>query len=460
MIDNCYKDTGTDWLPAIPKEWQSIRFTKVYQFFKGLDIKKRDLEADGIPVLSYGQIHSKLNLAVKIIPELIRFIPENRLPVVPSERALLQAGDIVFADTSEDIAGVGNLCRVSEEDRIFAGYHTLVARPRNQYCHKYYAYLFNSEIWRQQIRQAVQGVKVFSITQSIFHSVSIIEPTPTDQDRIVAFLDSKTGEIDGLVGQLTEQRGLLERYKRELIAHTVTHGLDPDAEMKDSGIDWIGQIPAHWETARFSAGYMLRRGADIKKKDLEEDGIPVISYGQIHAKDNPYTRLLNSHVRFVPKRFMVREIVEGKKLKEGDIVFADTSEDIMGIGNLVRISKDDCVYAGYHTLVATPISEYQSKYFAYLLSSMAWRSQLRAETQGVKVFSLTHRILKKTMLIIPSVSEQVQISDFLDTKSGEIDGLISDIDREIELLQKYRKQMINDVVTGKVRVTEQVGEEA
>lgn len=439
MIDNCYKDTGTDWLPAIPKEWQSIRFTKVYQFFKGLDIKKRDLEADGIPVLSYGQIHSKLNLAVKIIPELIRFIPENRLPVVPSERALLQAGDIVFADTSEDIAGVGNLCRVSEEDRIFAGYHTLVARPRNQYCHKYYAYLFNSEIWRQQIRQAVQGVKVFSITQSIFHSVSIIEPTPTDQDRIVAFLDSKTGEIDGLVGQLTEQRGLLERYKRELIAHTVTHGLDPDAEMKDSGIDWIGQIPAHWETVSISSLYKPRN---------------------TKVRDKDYPPLSITQKGVVPQLGTVAKTNDGdnrKLIRQGDFVINSRSDRRGACGIADRDGSCSLI-----NTVLEPVSTFSGAYLTHLFRSSMFADEFYRWGHGIHndLWTTGWAEMKRIMISFPPLIEQERIADFLDKKSGEIDTLVADIDREIELLQKYRKQLINDVVTGKVRVTEYAGEEA
>lgn len=259
--------SGNNWVDAFPNNWNLVRFSKAYSFSRGLDIKKQDLSDHGLPVISYGQIHAKDNPGVYVSRSHIRYIPEEFVKESQITRALLNEGDIVFADTSEDVEGAGNMVRATGENTLHAGYHTLIARPSSGFDHEYMAYQMISPLWRQQIQRSVQGVKVYSITQRIFNEVTILQPSYEEQREIAEFLTSMTAEIDRLVDKMAREVQLLERYRRELIAHTVTHGLDPNVPMKDSGVEWIGDGPAAWTPVSAKAIFVRRaefeRGRDV-----------------------------------------------------------------------------------------------------------------------------------------------------------------------------------------------------
>ena len=156
-----YKDTGVKWIPKIPKHWNIEPFGRHFTYGKGLPITKADLIQEGIPVISYGQIHSKLNRGTTISDELVRYVSPMYLSSNPN--SLLKSGDFIFADTSEDIEGSGNFAYNDYETNLFAGYHTLIARPIDLVNTKYLAYLFLSKPWKNQVQSLVNGVKVYSV---------------------------------------------------------------------------------------------------------------------------------------------------------------------------------------------------------------------------------------------------------------------------------------------------------
>lgn len=172
-----YKDSGLEWLGMVPEHWESMKIKYLFSFGRGLNITKSDLVEDGIPVISYGQIHSKANTGVAVKEELLRFVPTDIASAHPENK--VHIGDFIFADTSEDKEGCGN-CAYIDREGIYAGYHSLVLDGKGR-DNKYFAYLFKSEPWRIQIRSKASGVKVFSITQSIMGESSIILPPLTEQ---------------------------------------------------------------------------------------------------------------------------------------------------------------------------------------------------------------------------------------------------------------------------------------
>jgi len=219
---------------------------------------------------------------------------------------------------------------------------------------------------------------------------------------------------------------------------------------KDSGIAWIGEIPEHWEVRRMKSIYNFGKGLNITKADLVDKGISVISYGQIHSKLNTGTCIKDSLIKYVPEIFI--ENNNASLVKKGDIIFADTSEDLEGCGNCIYIDRDMLLYAGYHTIIAKNISTYINRYFSYLFQTDCWRSQIRKMVNGVKLFSIPQKLLSSTDIITPSLSEQQSIADYLDQKCSEIDELISIKQQKIEKLKDYKKSLIFECVTGKRKV--------
>lgn len=214
---------------------------------------------------------------------------------------------------------------------------------------------------------------------------------------------------------------------------------------KDSGVKWIGEIPQHWEVSSFGRHFSFRKGLPITKADLLPEGVAVISYGQIHAKFNRKTTLDESLVRYVSPSFL--ETNPQCLLKKGDFVFADTSEDIEGSGNCCYNDYPYDIFAGYHTVVASPNDLLFPKYYAYLFSSTNWRRQVQTLVNGVKVFSISRGILKQSTIIHPSLDEQQAIVAYLDEKVGKIDRYISEKEKEIVALDELKQATIANAVT-------------
>ncbi len=219
--------------------------------------------------------------------------------------------------------------------------------------------------------------------------------------------------------------------------------------MKDSGVEWIGDIPEEWEVSATKTLFEFGKGLSITKADLVESGIPVISYGQIHAKYNTGVSYSESLVRFVPESY-----IESNKqclVNEYDFIFADTSEDLEGCGNCAYIDKQLTLFAGYHSIILSPKEKRSQKYLAYLFKTDTWRHQIRTGLVAVKVYSVSQKVLKRTSVILPPLEEQQKIVDYLDSKCAEIDTVIKKTEESIEEYKKLKQSIITEAVTKGIR---------
>lgn len=199
---------------------------------------------------------------------------------------------------------------------------------------------------------------------------------------------------------------------------------------KNSGVGWIGEIPSHWAVERLAGYINFSKGLPITKADLIAEGVPVISYGQIHSKENTAITLKDSLLRFVSSKY--KETTPQCLLKKYDLVFADTSEDFEGAGNFVLNDRDEDVFAGYHTMVVRLLNKGNINpiYLAYLLNSNSLRNQTRSEVDGVKVYTISKQIIKLLRIVIPPSSEQQAIVDYLKDKTLKIEQYVSARERE------------------------------
>lgn len=289
-----------------------------------------------------------------------------------------------------------------------------------------------------------------SLTETDFGQIQTCLPPLSEQQKIADYLDKVCGEIDGLVALQEAMIDELKAYKQSVITEAVTRGLNPNVPLKPSGIDWIGDIPEGWEVKPFKVLFRTGKGLSFTKSDLVEKGISVISYGQIHSKQNRGTGIISSLIRCIPE-----DIVQGcnsSKVSVGDFIFADTSEDLSGCGNCVYVDKDINLYAGYHSVTAISKRKVSNIYLAYLFLTDCWRSQIRGRVSGIKVYSISQSIINQTSVILPPEGEQQQIANYLDTKCSEIDSLIAIKQQKIEELKDYKKSIIYEYVTGKKEV--------
>lgn len=220
-----YKDSNNKWIGRIPSVWRIERFSNLFVLGKGLNITKEDLRTTGIKCISYGEIHSKFGFEFDPLKNELKCVDE-KYKLVKSQ-SLLNIGDFVFADTSEDIIGAGNFSYLSSNSEVFAGYHTIIARLCDvSVLPRYVAYFFESLVFRNQIRSQVNGVKVYSISRTILKSTSIAFPGIKKQKRIIELLDFKCGKIDFIMSKIKNEIQLLEEYRKRLISDVVTGKVD------------------------------------------------------------------------------------------------------------------------------------------------------------------------------------------------------------------------------------------
>jgi type I restriction enzyme, S subunit len=278
-----YKDSGIEWIGEIPGHWEVRRFGHLFSFSRGLGITKQDLKDEGIPCVNYGEIHSKYGF--KVNPEIhqLKCVEESYLET--ADKSLLKRGDFVFADTSEDIEGSGNFTVLDSDLPTFAGYHTILARHANENHYKYLAYCFDSLEFRNQIKSAVSGIKVFSITHAILKSTNVLLPPLPEQTAIARYLDRKTAELDELIADKRRLLGLYEEEKTAIINQAVTKGLHPDVPMKDSGIEWLGEVPEEWGVKRLRYLAKMQGGYAFSSSDFTSSGIQLIKISNLYNNE-------------------------------------------------------------------------------------------------------------------------------------------------------------------------------
>lgn len=278
-----------------------------------------------------------------------------------------------------------------------------------------------------------------------------ILPPIEEQNTIVAYIDNIIENADLIIANINEQIEILTEYKKSIITEAVTKGLDPDAEMKDSGVEWIGEIPKGWEVSKIKYLFSASKGLSITKENLTEEGLPVVSYGQIHSKTNTGVDISNELLRFIPYDYQYNN--KSCKVNKFDFIFADTSEDFDGCGNCVYKRNDDLLFAGYHSIVLHSKHNRDNRYLAFLFLTDLWRKQLRERASGVKVFSITQKNITNSSVVLPSKEEQKNIADYLDKKCSNIDSIIADKKQQLVILEKYKKSLIYEYVTGKKEVS-------
>ena len=439
-----YKNSGVEWLGEVPEHWTVLKNRHIFNFSKGLSITKENLQESGIPCVSYGEVHSKFGFEFN--PEIndLKFVSEEYLKT--SKNCLLNSGDFIFADTSEDFEGSGNFSYLNSKSQVFAGYHTVIARLKFSHNPRFFAYVFDSNAHRKQIQTQVKGIKVFSITQGILKDIYSWLPPIDEQQKIVLFLDTETARIDNLISKQEKLIELLEEQRKSIISHAVTKGLNPNAPMKDSGVEWLGKVPNDWNFSRLDAVSKIVRGnSAFSKMDLLESGKYVaLQYGKTY-KVNEINESFGSYVN--------QEFFKKSQITEfGDIILISTSETLEDLGHSCFYARHDVGLIGGEQFLLKPKNQNFGKYIYY--ATKAFSSYLQRYATGLKVFRFNLDDLKKIYIPDISLVEQQKIAEFLDKETARIDISVLKQKSLIEKLKEYRASIISHAVTGKIDVRE------
>lgn len=430
---------------ALPDKWRIEPLKHHVSMSKGLSVQKTDLVDDGVAIISYGQIHSKSNTTVDLKDEFVRYIPRSLAPLYSSSK--LQYGDVVFADTSEDVDGIGNAILNTRQSEIYAGYHTVACRPNPKTLNgKFFAYLTKTDYWRSQLRKLAMGVKVFSITQSVLSRSYVLLP-PLEEQRIIAqLLDELTLPLDSEELLLTQQIDALERYKRSLIHEAVTKGLNPNAPMKPSGIEWIGDIPEHWNTSKLK--YLLESPLQYGSN---EAGNPFLENAPRYIRITDITT--DGNLKSENAQYLDLKLAYPFILSEGDVLFARSGATV-GKTFLYHESDGWACFAGYLIRAKSNKKKVLPAFLYYFTQGIGygnWVSRMYSQATIQNIGADKYSLL---IIPLPQISEQQTIVDYLDGKCAKVDAILEIKRQQIEVLKKRRQSLIYEYVTGKRRVGE------
>lgn len=430
-----YKPCSIDGVYEIPKTWEEVALDTISKIKSEINHQDKEL------------------LSVYLRRGVIRFsdVTEKRTNVSSldlSNYQHVEKGDFVLNNQQAWRGSVG----VSDYEGIVSPAY-LVLRLSEKLDRRYANFLFRESVMVGQYLTSSKGVG--TIQRNLYwpqlKRKRILLPPKLEQVAIANFLDDKTEKIDRAIAIKEAQIARLEERKQILIQTAVTRGLDPNVPMKDSAVDWIGEIPVHWEEIRMCYIFRFSKGLTITKEDLRDEGIPCMNYGEIHSRFGFDVNPRLDELKCVDADYL--ETSANSLLRDGDFVFADTSEDLEGSGNFTYLNSNCLTFAGYHTVIARNLSDNKSRYLAYLFSAQAFRGQIRKSVNGVKVYTISQTKLRNPITIIPPVSEQIEIIQHLDKETQKITMVIDGIQSQISHLKEYRASLINAAVTGKIKVT-------
>ena len=424
---DAYKDSGVEWIGEIPKRWTCANLGSISSQRKSLN---RDGSVDNVLSLSYGTIKRRLLDNTGLMPESF-----NTYNVIEEGDVVLRLTDL---QNDQKSLRVG-LCH--EKGVITAAYTTL--EPQSIDSRYLFYNLATFDYWKGFYGLA-GGVRQ-SLTFDGIRGLRFPLPSVLEQQAIADFLDSKTAEIDSLVADCEREVELLQEYRKAVISEAVTKGLDPDAPMKDSGVEWIGRIPEKWAlpklgslAVKIGSGKTPRGGADV----YVENGVPFLRSQNVYD-----TGLILDNLAFIS------DDIDGE-MSSTRVVRSDVLLNITG-GSIGRC----CVYEmEYHANVNQHVCIIRlnhralPKYIQFFWNSNLGATAIRLFQTGANREGMNFEQIASARIPLPSLEGQQEIVRYLDTKTAEIDSLIEAKQAMADKLREYRRSLISEAVTGKFKV--------
>ena len=435
---DAYKPSGVKWIELVPSHWTNlhIKYTtngKGGLFIDGDWIESKDLASDGIRYLTSGNVG-----VIKYKEQGDGYITEDKFKELNCTEVF--PGDILISRLNEPI---GRACIVPELDsRIVVAVDNVICRV-NESLHdkRYLVYEMNCKAYSDYTNCLARGTGMHRISRGMLGQINIVIPPLDEQTAIANYLDSKCAKIDNVVAVQQKRIELLKELKQSIITKAVTKGLDKNAKMKDSGIDWIGEVPEGWKVMKTSWIFKIGSGTTPKSGDkryyAEEDGINWLQTGD-----------LNDGVIMETSKHITEQAVQDYNLKtysKGSLVIAMYGATIGKVG-LLKIDTT----VNQACCVLNKSKKMTEKYAFYVFQ--AGKPALLREAYGGGQPNISQDIISTQKYPLPSPAEQTAIVAYLDKKCATIDKQIAKVEKQIELLYEYKQSVITECVTGKRKV--------
>ena len=421
-----YKDSGEEWVGKIPISWD---VTRVKKHFNERNEKVNDIDFPPLSVTKNG-----------IFPQLDNVSKSDN----HNDRKRVCKNDFVINSRS-DRKGSSGLSQLDGSVSLI----NIVLEPKS-INPSYSEFLFKSKDFIEEFFRNGKGIHwdLWSTRYSELQNIKIPFPPLSEQQKIVSFLDTKTSLIDSLIEKTQRKIELLEEKRTSFVNEVVTKGLNPNVELKDSDVEWIGKIPSHWFINKvgnntYVKGRIGWKG--LRSEDFKDEG-PYLITGTDFNKDGTINWDNMYHVdqwRYDEDPFI--------QLQDNDVLITKdgTIGKVVYVGNL---KGQTCLNSGIF-LTRPTNNEYKSRFFFWLLNSNVFKVFVDYNSGGSTIQHLYQNVFVNFKFPIPPISEQQQIVEYLDEQTQLIDNTTSIEEKRIELLKEFRQSLISEVVTGKLKVT-------
>jgi type I restriction enzyme S subunit len=429
-----YKDSGIEWIGKVPEHWKVRKLS--YQF---------NVNTGFTPPTGNNEYYENgTNDWITISDLNEKYVSESSTKLTDlavEGKEIIPKGSLLYSFK----LSVGKMAFAKKDiytnEAIFAIY------PDKNINLNYYYYLLGS-ILIHNSNKNIYGANI--LNQELIRASKLVVPKSEEQTQIANFLDQKTTQIDELITKKEQLIQLLEEERSAIINQAVTKGLNPDAPMKDSGIDWLGEIPEHWNvsqikyvTKKIGSGVTPRGGAET----YLEEGIPLLRSQNVY-----FDNFKLDNVAYISED--IHNDMKNSQVLKGDVLLNITGGSI---GRCYYVSNQfEEANVNQHVCIVRPNEKIKTKFLHLVLSSELGQSQIELCQTGGNREALNFEQLKKFYFVLPDINDQEVVIKSIENHQHKISKTIANCSREIELLKEYKTTLISDVVTGKIDVREEV----
>lgn len=423
-----YRDSGVEWIGEIPEGWEVIKCKRLFSIVNG-STPQSNIENywDGdIVWLTPADLSFGTN---PYIGDSIRKITRDGL--LSCSAKMVPEGSLILSTR----APIGYVKIAAEMLCTNQGCKALVPLKELNISYFYYQIMgINS-----YIKSLGQGTTFTELSNTALGNILFVLTSLKEQTAIANFLDQKTAEIDSLIADKEKMIELLQERRQAMISEVVTRGLDQTVPMKDSGVEWIGGIPGHWEISKikFQAYINENTLSETTDDDFEMAYIDIGSVNSIGEIKNIQEMTFGN----APSR--ARRII-----RNGDTLVSTVRTYLKAIAYCEKLPSNCICSTGFAVL--SPRKTIHRKYLFYLMRSEIYINEIVKRSIGVSYPAINTSEIGSLECLLPYLEEQQQISVYLDQKTAEIDSLIADIQTQIAKLKEYRQSLISEAVTGKI----------
>ena len=423
-----YKDSGVEWIGAVPKGWSTCKIDTLYSVRSS-----RVSDRDFMP----------LSVTMKgVLPRLQSVAKTDN----HDDRKLVRKNDFVINSRSDRRGS----CGISQYDGSVSLINiVLKPTPKNITMEpRYFGWLFRSSVFSDEFYRLGHGIvdDLWTTTWNDMRKMTVALPPLPEQQRIADFLDTKCGILDRTIDAVGRQIEDLEKYKKALITKTVTKGIckkgEPERAMKDSGVEWIGEVPEEWDVSKVKhETSFIGSGTTPRSSCLsfyENGTIPWIQSGDLYE---------TNEVTDTKQKITSEALRSSSALKVYDKDFIAMAM-YGSIGNIAISRIAACVNQACCCL--RPNARNNLNYMYYFLKAST--DNFKSKAMGAVLQNISQEKIKKQDFLVPPLAEQQQIADYLDEKCKNIDNRVQKRREQLEWLKEYKKSLIFDYVTGKKRV--------